>query len=236
VVTPKNDYAALYALMKEQGWLGQFNHPGRGQFPINGKALAFSADGRAVMALCEVMNSNAFSKRLDEGEPRHSFYEEACGKLLEAGYRLAFSSNQDNHCANWGASYSNRTGILLPAGTAPTLEALLDAIRARRVFATMDKQAAIALTANGNLMGGQMDNLGPLQLQVHYTSTAGRGIAALDIIEGVPGRGGEPKPLPGVNAMLHRFTPQPGPHFYYARITQDDGKQLWSAPVWVNQR
>jgi len=236
VVTPKNDYAALYTLMKEQGWLGQFNHPGRGQFPINGKTLAFSADGGAVMALCEVMNSNAFSKRLDEGEPRHSFYEEACGKLLEAGYRLAFSSDQDNHCANWGASYSNRTGILLPAGTTPSVDALLEAIRARRVFATMDKQAAIALTANGNLMGAQMDNRGPLQLQVHYTSTAGRGIAALDIIEGVPGRGGEAKPLPGVNAMLHSVTPQPGPHFYYARITQDDGKQLWSAPVWVNQR
>ncbi len=236
VVTPKNDYGALYTLMKEQGWLGQFNHPSPSQFPIDGQALAFSEDGGAVMALCEVMNSNAFSKRLDEGEPRHSFYEEACGRLLEAGYRLAFSSDQDNHCANWGASYSNRTGILLPAGTAPTLDALLDAIRARRVFATMDKQSAVALTANGNLMGAQIDNTGPLTLEVHYTSTAGRGIAALEVMEGVPGRKGEVKPLRGVSAIQHSFTPQPGAHFYYARLTQDDGKQLWSAPIWVNQR
>jgi hypothetical protein len=235
VVTPKNDYGALYTLMKEQGWLGQFNHPGARQFPIDGQALAFTEDGGAVMALCEVMNSNAFSKHLDEGEPRHSFYEEACNKLLEAGYRLAFSSDQDNHCANWGASYSNRTGLLLPAGTTPTLDALLDAIRARRVFATMDKQAAVALTANGNMMGARMDNSGPLTLQVHYASTAGRGIAALEIMEGIPGRNGIVKPLPGVSAMQHRFTPQPGTHFYYARLTQDDGKQLWSAPVWVNQ-
>ena len=236
VVTPKNDYAALYKLMKEQGWLGQFNHPGARQFPLNGEPLAFSEDGAAVMALCEVMNSNAFSKRLDEGEPRHSFYEDACATLLEAGYRLAFSSDQDNHCANWGASYSNRTGILLPAGTTPTVEALLEAIRARRVFATMDKQAAIALTANGTLMGAQMDNSGPLTLQVHYASSAGRGIAALDIMEGVPGRHGEVKPMAGVRGMQHGFTPQPGAHFYYARLTQDDGKQLWSAPIWVNQR
>ncbi len=236
VVTPKNDYAALYAVMKEQGWLGQFNHPGAKQFPLDGEALAFSEDGGAVMALCEVMNSNAFSKRLDEGETRHSFYEEACGKLLEAGYRLAFSSDQDNHCANWGASYSNRTGILLPAGTTPSVEALLDAIRARRVFATMDKQAAVALTANGNMMGAQIDNSGPLTLQVHYSSAAGRGIAALDIMEGVPGRRGEVRPLAGVSAMQHSFTPRPGAHFYYVRLTQDDGKQLWSAPVWVNQR
>ncbi|SFF76262.1 hypothetical protein SAMN05518865_104207 [Duganella sp. CF458] len=236
VVTPKNDYAALYAVMKAQGWLGQFNHPGARQFPIGGEALAFSEDGGAVMALCEVMNSNAFSQRLDESEPRHSFYEEACGKLLEAGYRLAFSSDQDNHCANWGASYSNRTGILLPSGTTPTAEALLDAIRARRVFATMDKRAAIALTANGNMMGARMDNSGPLTLQVHYVSTAGRGIAALEVMEGVPGRRGDVQPLPGVSAMQHSFTPRPGAHFYYARLTQDDGKQLWSAPIWVNQR
>jgi hypothetical protein len=38
VVTPKNDYAALYTLMREQGWLGQFNHPARSQFPIGGQA------------------------------------------------------------------------------------------------------------------------------------------------------------------------------------------------------
>ena len=235
VVTPKNDYAALYTLMKEQGWLGQFNHPHASQFPISGQALAFSADGGAVMALCEVMTSSAFSSRLDESEPRHSFFEDACSKLLEAGYRLAFSSDQDNHCANWGASYGNRTAILLPAGARPTPDALLQAIRARHVFATMDKHSAIALTANGTLMGGQMDNRGPLTLQVHFSSN-GRGVAALDIMAGVPGRHGTVKPLPRVRALQHVFKPAKGAHFYYARITQDDGKLLWSAPVWVNQR
>jgi hypothetical protein len=188
------------------------------------------------MALCEIMNSNAFSNRLDEGEPRHSFYEEACGTLLEAGYRLAFSSNQDNHCANWGASFGNRTGILLPAGTVLTANALLDALRARRVFATMDKRSAIALSANGAIMGETVDNRGALTLQVHYASAAGRAIAALDIMAGVPGRRGAVAALPGVRGLRHRFTPPAGAHFYYARVTQDDGKQLWSAPLWVNQR
>ena len=237
VLTPKNDYAALYALMREQGWTGQFNHPGRRQFPVRGRALAYTDDGGVAMALCEVMNSHAFSPRSDEGEARHSFFEEACGQLLEAGYRLAFSSNQDNHCANWGAAYGNRSGILLPAGTAPSAAALLGAIRARRVFATMDKHSAVALSVNGALMGATIENRGALTLQVHYASSAGRGIAALDIMEGVPGRHGEVKAMAaGGGALLRRFTPAPGAHFYYARITQDDGRQLWTAPVWVNQR
>jgi hypothetical protein len=29
--------------------------------------------------------------------------------------------------------------------------------------------------------------------------------------------------------------PSAGQHFYYAKLTQDDGKVLWSAPVWVKQ-
>jgi hypothetical protein len=31
------------------------------------------------------------------------------------------------------------------------------------------------------------------------------------------------------------LTPAPGLHFYYARLTQDDGNIVWSAPVWVTQ-
>jgi hypothetical protein len=31
------------------------------------------------------------------------------------------------------------------------------------------------------------------------------------------------------------FTPSPGAHFYYAKLTQTDGNILWSAPVWVTQ-
>jgi hypothetical protein len=29
------------------------------------------------------------------------------------------------------------------------------------------------------------------------------------------------------------FTPKPGEHFYFVKITQEDGNMMWSAPVWV---
>ena len=236
VETPKGDYAGLYALMQAHGWIGQFNHPHASQFRINGRPLAFDRNGDQAMALCEVMNTSAFSARLDEGETRHSFFEESCNRLLEAGYHIAFSSNQDNHCANWGASYGNRTGILLPAGAARSPAVLLDAIRARRAFATMDKHASIALTANGRIMGQRFDNSGPLTLALHYENRAGRGIAKVEFMAGVPGRNGAVQALAGASGMQHSFTPAPGPHFFYARVTQDDGRMLWSAPAWITQR
>ena len=232
----KSDYAALYTLMRQRGWLGQFNHPAAtGQFRAAGADLGYTADGDAAIALCEVLNSAAFSNRTDEGEPALNNYESACNKALEAGYHVAFSSDQDNHCANWGASSGNRTGLLLPKGTALTSAGFTDAIAARRVFATMDRQASILLTANGHTMGERFDNAGPLQLQVAYTHAGAppHRVAAVRLMEGVPGRRGQVTLL--ARAATARVMPTPGPHFYYARLTQDDGKVLWSAPVWINQ-
>jgi len=233
--TPKSDYAALYALMRQRGLTGQFNHPAlTGQFTVNGRPLAYTPDGDAVMALCEVVNSSAFSVSENEGETRRSNFELACNKLLEAGYHVAFSSNQDNHCANWGASYSNRSAVLIPNGVPLTRASFLEAVRARRVFATMDKDAQVVLTANGHLMGERFDNTGALRLQVAYASAAGRQAATVAIIEGVPGRNGDVSQLSDKADVT--TAPAPGAHFYYAKVTQDDGKILWSAPVWVTQQ
>jgi hypothetical protein len=233
-LTPRSDYGALYTLMRSRGWIGQFNHPSlKDQFKVGGVPLAYTDDGDAAMALCEVMNSSAFSIDDKEAETRRSNFEAACNKLLEAGYHVAFSSNQDNHCANWGASYSNRSAVLIPNGEALTRDSFVAALRARRVFATMDKDSQIVLSANGRLMGERFDNRGPLQLSVQFANGAGRQPATVALMEGVPGRNGQVTQLAGQAAVT--VTPAAGQHFYYAKLTQDDGKVLWSAPVWVNQ-
>ena len=233
-ITPRSDYAALYTLMRQRGWVGQFNHPASsGQFQVGGVPLAYTDDGAAVMVLCEVMNTSAFSNNVTETETRRSSFEGACNRLLEAGFRLAFSTNQDNHCANWGASYGNRTGVLLPTGVQLDRASLVAALRARRIFATMDKASQLVLTVNGHLMGEQFTNHGPLTLTVNFASLAGRQVAAVALMEGVPGRNGEVTRLS--QQAETTFTPTPGAHFYYAKVTQDDGNLLRSAPVWVMQ-
>ena len=232
--TPRGDYAALYTLMRQRGWVGQFNHPAHaGQFQVDGVPLAYTEDGGEAMALCEVMNSTAFSTRVDEGETRRSNFEGACNRLLEAGYRLAFSTNQDNHCANWGASFTNRTGMLLPNGVVLNRASFVEALKARRVFATMDKDSQLVLTANGRLMGERFTNRGPLTLMANFASLNGRKAASVAIMEGVPGRKGTVTQMS--DQAETTFTPSPGAHFYYAKVTQDDGNVLWSAPVWVTQ-
>ena len=230
----KGDYASLYTLMRQHGWIGQFNHPASsGQFVVNGTNFGYTADGDAVMVLAEVLNSSAFSSNTSETETSRPNYETAFNTILERGYHVAPSSDQDNHCANWGASYTNRTGVLIPSGTALSFASFLDALRARRVFATEDKGGQIVLTANGHVMGERFGNTGPLTLTVNYASTSGDSAQRVQVFQGVPGSNGTVTQLSDTSTTT--LTPTAGEHFNYAKITQADGNRLWSAPVWVRQ-
>ncbi|MFG6465266.1 CehA/McbA family metallohydrolase [Roseateles sp. BYS87W] len=230
----KNDYASLYSVMRAQGQVGQFNHPDTtGQFIINGVDFGYTADGDEVMVLAEISNTSAFSNVENESQQPGSGYESAFRKILERGFHVAPATNQDNHCANWGASYTNRTAVLIPNGTPLTQASFIDALKARRVFATHDKNSQLVFSANGAIMGSRINNSGALNLNVGFANTAGRTVSVVEIWEGVPGRNGTMTLL--TNNATHSFTPADGAHVYYAKLTQDDGKVLWSAPIWVTQ-
>lgn len=233
--TPKSDYATMYAFMKQQGWIGQFNHPATtGQFNIGGTDLAYDANGDQVMVLAEVLNSSAFSHNTTETETSRNSYQAAFDILLERGYHVAPSSDQDNHCANWGLSYRNRTGVLLPNGTPLTMANFLDALRARRVFAAEDKNGQLILTGNGTIMGQTINNSGALTLVANYASASGQTASRVQFFEGVPGSNGTVTQLYEGSGTV-TVTPTAGKHFYYAQVTQANGDRLWSAPIWVNQ-
>lgn len=230
----KNDYASLYTVMRAAGQVGQFNHPDTsGQFVVNGTDFGYTADGDEVMVLAEVSNTSAFSNKEDETQLPGGGYESAYKKILERGFHVAPATNQDNHCANWGASYTNRTAILVPNGTALTRESFVEALRARRVFATHDKNSQLVFSANGAIMGSRINNQGALNLNIGFANTTGKTVSLIEIWQGVPGRNGTMTVLS--NSATYSHTPTDGLHVYYARVTQNDGKVLWSAPIWVNQ-
>lgn len=234
VNVPKSDYAALYAAMRQRGWIGQFNHPSTSQFAIAGTGMAYNADGAEVMVLTEILNTSAFSVNTTQTETSRSSYPGAWNRLLERGYKVAPASNQDNHCANWGLSFTNRTGVLLPTGAALNQANFVAALRARRTFATEDKTGQLILTANGRVMGETFTNSGMLTLSANYASTSGQTVQRVQFFEGVPGRNGTVTQLAEGNGT-HAFTPTAGSHFYYALVTQSNGLRLWSAPIWVEQ-
>jgi len=223
----KYDYRALYQAMRAHAWIGQFNHPEKDQFAIDDVPLAVDPDGLEVMALCEVANSSAFSTSLDESDTKLKSFAATCDRLLLAGYRVSPTSNQDNHCANWGLSAPNRTGVLV---TGPGIEAFYEALRARRTFATTDKGSAIVLRSGEHLMGDILAHAGPLAITVEHDGPDA--IAKVEIVHGEIGAAKTEVVARTMTATID--VPARGRHFYYARITETDGTKLWSAPLWVD--
>jgi hypothetical protein len=235
VYTPKSDYASLYQTMNSRGWIGMFNHPATsGQFKIGSTSLAYDANGDQVMVMAEVLNSSAFSTNTTQTESSRSSYVGAWNTLLERGYHVAPASDQDNHCANWGLSFTNRTGVLIPNGTTLNTSNFFDALRARRVFATEDKAGQLILTGNDHVMGERFASSGTLTLVANYSSTNGQSVQRVQYFHGVPGRNGTVSQL-AEGSATYAFTPPSGEHFYYALLTQSNGLRLWSAPLWVSQ-
>ncbi|MCK9195344.1 MAG: Ig-like domain-containing protein, partial [Nevskia sp.] len=70
-------------------------------------------------------------------------------------------------------------------------------------------------------------------LTMNYAPGAGRSASQIQLFQGVPGSNGTVTQLSSTATTT--TTPSTGAHFYYAKITQDNGTILWSAPVWVNQ-
>jgi hypothetical protein len=82
-------------------------------------------------------------------------------------------------------------------------------------------------------MGERFTNSGSLNLVANFASSSGKTASTVAIYEGVPGRNGTVTQL--ASSANTTVTPSVGEHFYYAKITQNDGNSLWSAPVWVTQ-
>ena len=94
----------------------------------------------------------------------------------------------------------------------------------------MDKGSQLVLSANGHIMGERFTNSGPLTLRANVASSTGKIVSTVRILAGVPGRSGSGSELSGMATAT--ITPALGDHFYCAKLTQDDGNILCSAPVW----
>lgn len=170
-----------------------------------------------------------------------AWHEKDYFHYLNQGFRIAPSADQDNHHAHWGSLSPARTGIIAPA---LTRQEVYKAFRARRVFASEDKNLALSFQANGQWMGSEL----PYQPQLHIDvqvrdSDEADALYTLQLFADTPGQStARPiyqKQFQGDQQISWTWAVPPGASQYlFAKVTQTnpDGKQdeAWTAPVWVD--
>ena len=141
-------------------------------------------------------------------------------------------------------------------------ESIFDAIRNRRNYATTGARIVLEFTANGAPMGSRITASGPVEMSVRVEGTAAidrveivRNLldswAAIRLEQNPDGKDGvymlydpaEPQGgtrMPSTDTSRLTFTardaqPPSGETSYYVRVTQADGQQAWSSPIWVTR-
>ena len=199
------------------GTVMQFNHPGW----INFNDWTYHPEVGATARLEEVGNGSGTS---------YVFSEEEFIRSLDYGWKVAATNNADTHSPFWGTNTDHRTGVWMPALTKANL---LDALKARRTFATEDKNATLSMKANGAWMGMEIPNVGSIAFDINGTDPDNEGAPLVELIS----FGGSV--VTSTHPASSNFSWQPivpvtpGVHYFYVKVTQPDGDRIVSSPIWT---
>ena len=207
--------------------ISQFNHPGT----TFGNFIDFGYWDAVVdtrMYMVEVGNGEG---QIGAGGYYPSY--EQYIMALDKGWHVAPTNNQDNHKGRWGNANDARDVILTDDFSESGIYA---ALRARRMYATEDKNLELDYTVNGNMMGSiidvpeklnfeisfndpdRTDSIAKVELVVNSGKVAYTWDSAADLTKG------------SVSVEL-----APEYTYYFVRVTEGDGDLAVTAPVWVGE-
>ena len=203
-----------------------------------------------VMPLVEVFSTHGNSEYYDC--PRHVLWQARGQSVVEAlkkGFRLGFIGSSDYHEVLTGAllriqdtprTINNqhmqaRCGLAAVRAEELTRTGLLEAMKARRTYATSGIRAYVSLRVNGHEMGQAFSISFPTQpRELEIAVAAPELIVKLEVV-----RNGETiADLADGNWFVEATWIDeeaiPGGTFYYLRATTERTDFAWSSPVWVD--
>lgn len=237
VFVPQSNYPALYTAAlanppPSYPPIAELCHPASGDY----NNLAVTPDALAVVHLMALVNGPAFSTATDESDIGNTGFDGMFNEALRKGFRVSPTADQDNHHATWGSSSESRTAVL---AAAKTKSDILNALAARRNYATQDHNAVLELSANGHPMGSAFATANGVRISALVTDPdVGESVAQYDLFRGFTNGTSAVRVAGNVgNAAFNwrerqTFTANTEVH-YYLRIRMADNQSLWSGPVYV---
>ncbi|MCK4716012.1 MAG: DUF3604 domain-containing protein [Candidatus Marinimicrobia bacterium] len=165
------------------------------------------------------------------------------GYFVQDGFKqdLVFGivGGTDGHGLKWHHGISRKqaeweTGLTAIITRENTIESFFDALKHRRVYATSGAPIQIDFRINDQFMGSVIETidvpeislniLGSGKLHYVYIVRDNQNILVL---------GKDREEGKGVKRTYVDNDLQPGKHWYYVRVVQEDGEMAWTSPIWV---
>ncbi|MCM3124191.1 MULTISPECIES: DUF4350 domain-containing protein [unclassified Mesobacillus] len=232
-----NNYYAW--VMKYDDIVGQFNHPDMSKNAFNNfKPYDKGAD--KLFTMLEVGNGS--------GHYGYANAEKKFFSVLDLGWHVAPTYGEDNHEGTWGQTRA-RTVIVAED---LTQESLLHSMRNMRVYMVEDPNFTLDVKANGFYMGSTVDSKS-LKFEISgsdlvaesrsnpeydYLAADYQSDDRIEKVELITNGG---KVVDSITPMEKEFTWKPsytvtgGQQWFVVKVTQMDGEQMYSAPIWSKE-
>ncbi len=223
--TALNNYYA--ALRTAPDSISQFNHPGTTFGDFQDFAY-YSEENDALITMIEVGNGEG-AIGSSGYFPSYEYYTRA----LDKGWHVAPTNNQDNHKGLWGDANTARTVMLADTNSE---EAIYDAMRNYRIYATEDNDLSIYYTLDNNVMGSILDKdtVGEtVEIKADIKDPTDSAIGKVEVVV----NGGQVIASQNVDKSeaTVSFTVPSAYSYYYLKISEQDKDIAVTAPVWVGK-
>ena len=234
---PGNDLAHFYKWLetaKSNGdgpVVASFNHPDPEQY---GNWANRDAQVTDVLTMLEVINSNS-----------HIHYEGFIN-ALDKGWKVSPVSGLDNHGLTGITKDKSRTFVLAQSNTKASL---LEAMKARRTYASLDQNIQCRYTVNGSIMGSTLNRPDTFSFDIAVSDPDSNNpkdkITRIDIVK----EGGDVvqtyTPTPDYSIRWNPKIQDSSSKFFFVRVWNAGGGDIpspnasqpvaWLAPVWTGR-
>jgi hypothetical protein len=180
--------------------VASFNHPGPEQYHNWDYRDPQVTD---VITMLEVINSN------------NKIHDKAFVNALDKGWKVSPVCGNDNHGLTGIAKHTSRTFVLAKSRTR---EAILDAMKNRRTYASLDKSLQCRYTVNGAIMGSTLRR--PEALQFDIAISGKDKITKIDIVK-------------DHGEVVEEYKPEPGSSLHWSPAVKDSSSKYFFVRVWT---
>ncbi|MDB6027399.1 MAG: hypothetical protein JWM68_3622 [Verrucomicrobiales bacterium] len=208
-----------------------FNHPGPRQYADWGNCDPEIMD---IITMFELINSNT------------SLHAGAFVIALDKGWKVSPVCGNDNH-GFWGISnHTSRTGVL---ATDRTKVAILEAMKNRRTYASLDRNLQCRYSVNGAIMGSTLDKTNAFQFEIMISDPDSNEpkdkITRIEIVKDGGAVVETFKPSPAYNVTWKPLILDATNRYFFVRVWNAGGADAakakpadpvaWLAPVWTGR-